>query len=401
MALGCDAPGHAAAQAEHVTVHSTNPSGVPLHPAEHSQEMTGRLPNGATVEVLGWGQERRWLEVRAADGVRGWIVRRYVERGPPGAAVPAAPDAFRSLADCASLYAQRGPASPRGPRIASWNVRWFPDGSSHGPSEQVTDVEHLACVLALLDVDAVALQEILLHERGERALAGLVSRLDERTGGRWRAHADQCPRDARQHLVWLVNEVRVRADPPTQLDALNPLGGCAHRLRPGLALYLRFDGGPDLHVINAHLDSGVEARDYGHRQRSIAALEGAIATLRPADDDVLIIGDLNTMGRRVPAVSPHEELRALDASLVGQTPALRRVTSGVSCTEYYRRHGSLLDHALASVAMAELPVPRLVEVAGPCASHRCALPRGVHPPSLERLSDHCPIVVQLDPADLD
>jgi endonuclease/exonuclease/phosphatase family metal-dependent hydrolase len=154
-------------------------------------------------------------------------------------------------------------------------------------------------------------------------------------------------------------------------------------------------------VINVHLDSGVEARDRAHRAISIAALEGVLATLQPADDDALIIGDLNTMGSVAPSLTPQDELRALDAALAGQTPALRRLGSSVACTEYYRGRGALLDHALSRVTMAELPVGRVTEVAGPCALHRCALPRGVRAPSLERLSDHCPIVVQLDPSDLD
>lgn len=399
--LGWDLPDLASAQTERVVLRATNPRGVPIHPGEGSRQMSGRLPDGSEVSVVRWGEGRRWLEVRADDGTRGWIVRRYLRREDAPASRDVAPDVFRSLGECETVLASRSRAAPGGPRIASWNVRWFPDGSSRGPGDHATDVPHLACVIASLDVDAIALQEIMLHERGVRAIERLVSALDQRTGGRWRARFDGCPRDGRLHVGWLVNEARVRVEGVTQLDALNPVGGCRHRLRPGLAMYLRFANGPDLHAIVLHLDSGVEDRDYRNRGQSLVALEGAIAMLRPRDDDVLVIGDLNTMGRRAPAVSAQDELAVRDATLAGLTPALRRVESDVPCTAYYRRRGSLLDHALVSVAMVELPRSRVVEVTGACERYRCRLPRGAHPPSLERLSDHCPIVLQLDAADRD
>lgn len=276
----------------------------------------------------------------------------------------------------------------RGPRIASWNVRWFPDGDSDGPSDRATDVPALACAIARLDVDAIALQEVLLDARGERALGELTDRLDRHTGGRWTTRADACPRDRRQHLVWLVDETRATAQGGGPIDALNPAGGCRRHLRPGLSVRLRFADRLDLHAVNVHLDSGVEDRDYTHRAQSFAALPDAVAALRPEDPDVVVIGDLNTMGRRRPQVRAPDEIAELERAV----QPLRRVTPDVACTEYYRGRGGVLDHALVSPSLHSRA---RLQVRGACAEVGCRLPRGETPHAVARISDHCPLVLSL------
>lgn len=310
---------------------------------------------------------------------------------PPGASS----DPFTSLAACEAHLEGRGEAAPRAPRVASWNLRWFPDGGTGGPGGRATDVPHLACVIAALDVDAIAVQEVMLHPRGERAVSALTEALDARTGGRWTARFDDCRRDGRQHVGWLVNEARARVEATTVLDEINPLGGCSHHLRPGLAVYLRFEGGPDLHAVVVHLDSGIDGRDHRHRAQSLEALGPALRRLRPRDDDAIVIGDFNTMGRRRPRVRAPAEIAALDQTIGGLTPALRRLDPSVPCSQYYRGRGSLLDHALVTAAMTEIGGSARAEVHGPCRAHDCRLPRRGRPAALAHLSDHCPIVVTL------
>ncbi len=383
---------------ERVVLRATSPAGVPLHSGERTSDVSDRLPDGSEVEVLRWSADGRWLEVRAIDGARGWITARYV--APDG--TRATLDPWSSREACLASIRERPPRDPSRARVVSWNLRWFPDGSSGGPSATPSDVEWIACLLTSLRADAVALQEIVLHERGRAAVDQLRARLDALTGGRWEARFDRCPRDGRQHVGWLIDASRVRVLGERQLDAVNPRGGCAGSLRPGHAVRLRFAGGLDLSAMVAHLDAGQSPRDHGHRQASYRAIARAARELarEHGDDDVLVLGDLNTMGCRecAPAIEAAAELASLDA-LAG--PSLRRVTPGVACTELYRGEGSLLDHALASRAMRELAPSARVEVHGPCAAHACRLPRGARPPMLEHLSDHCPIAIELDARDLD
>lgn len=412
MALGCDEGGGAAAQdraepaGERVVLRATHPLGVPLHPGERDRHLSGRLPDGTEVEVVRWGEERRWLEVRAEDGTRGWIVRRYVAPSGGRAEVPGGRSSpWASAEACRAAVAEGVERPAERARIASWNLRWFPDGSSHGPSDQPTDVDWMACAMASLGADVIAVQEVMLHPRGRAAVEQLAARLNALTGGRWESRFDECRRDGRQHVGFLFDASRARAVAVEQLDELNPLGGCAHHLRPGLAAYFRWRGGLDLHAAVVHLDSGREARDHRHRRQSVVALERAMARLRAAhpDDDVVILGDFNTMGcRTCPGPSEAEdEIAWLDARIASLQPALRRLRGPVGCTEYYRRRGSLLDHVLVSAAMREIDADAPLEVAGACARFRCRLPRGRQVAALDRLSDHCAIVAELEVRDAD
>ena len=382
---------------ERVVLRAENESGVPVHPSEHGRELSGRIPDATRVSVVRWGAGRRWLEVRAPDGASGWISARYV--APEVPSEPTGP--WASPAACRAALIPSRPTDRV--RLASWNLRWFPDGSSGGPSAHPTDVRWAACAIASLGADAVALQEILLHERGLAAVQELTRELGRLTGGRWVARFDECPRDGRQHVGWLVDESRARIRSVTQLGGINPSGGCHQHLRPGLAVDLGFGGGLDLFAIVVHLDSGVEARDHGHRAQSLDAIAPAIAELRRGrrEDDVVVLGDFNTMGCSscAPTISALEELAALDARVRGL--GLARVPSDVACSEYYRGGGVLLDHALVTQTTSELARGARLEVAGPCAEQGCRLGRGVAPAALEQLSDHCPIVVELRNQDLD
>lgn len=397
----CDAPPPSAGaqDRERVVLSATSPAGVPVHPTERSPQLSARIPGGAEVDVVRWSADRRWLEVRAIDGTRGWITARYV--APPGTR-PRPLDAWSSREACLAALRSVPPRDPARARLASWNLRWFPDGSTGGPSATPTDVEWAACILATLRADVVALQEIVLSDRGRAAVATLARRLGELTGGRFEARFDRCPRDGRQHVGWLVDVTRASIVAEEQLDAINPRGGCSHHLRPGHALYLRFARGLDLSAVVVHLDSGQEPRDSTNRRasfRAIAEAAGALSRAR-GDEDVLVLGDLNTMGCRdcSPRLEAVAELEALDAAIA---PRLRRVPASAACTELYRGEGSLLDHALVTAATREAAQSARVEVHGPCAQHRCRVPRGARPPMLDHLSDHCPLVLELDARDLD
>ena len=311
----------------------------------------------------------------------------------------ARPDPFASREACLESRPPRREAGVA--RIATWNVRWFPDGS---PDDTVhpTDVEWLACAIAALRVDAIALQEIVLHERGRRALAELIAALDRRTGGRWEHRDDGCPPES-QHLVVLVDRARARIDRVEIISALHPHGdACAHRLRPGLAVSLTFDGGLDLTMLTLHLDSGTTARDHGNRRASMAALPRAIAPSLAADGDLVLLGDLNSMGCR--GCAPPTDVAAENAALEAELAAagMVRVAPTQPCSEYAGSQPSGLDHVAITRTTTELAEGARAEVSGACASLRCGrLPRGPDPASLTRLSDHCPIVLELADADRD
>jgi predicted extracellular nuclease len=188
--------------------------------------------------------------------------------------------------------------------------------------------------------------------------------------------------------------------------ALNPSGeACGKQLRPGLAARLRFRGGLDLTAISAHFKSMADERALDLRESTFAAVPGVLREVsqRTGDTDLLLLGDLNTMGCDdcSPPVSARDELLAADQGL--RRGGLRVVTADAPGSHFHDGQPSLLDHALASLDMRELDPAARTHVAGVCATGA-----GPTPPNgraakklRQRLSDHCPIVLDLSDRDLD
>jgi endonuclease/exonuclease/phosphatase family metal-dependent hydrolase len=332
---------------------------------------------------------------------------------PPPVAAPAAATSRQDILTespwdsrqaCESLVAtgRRLPRPAQSPRLATWNLRWFPYGRLPGRSVQpATDIAWVACILTWLDVDAVALQEIVLDTTGRAAIEDLVRRLDQATASAWIARFDDCEGSGRQHVGLLVNSKNVAISHEAPVASLNPArGACDQNLRPGYGAFLQWPGGPGLFFVSVHLDSGTSHRDFEHRQTSISRIPRAVEDLRSRvrDPDVVLAGDFNTMGCDSrggcdPPVSAEQELTAIDA-LLRDNAGFRRVAPDLPCTEYYRGKGHALDHFLLSSSLASGHPHATARVQGSCASSRCA-PEHESAAAATYLSDHCPVVLDL------
>jgi predicted extracellular nuclease len=156
----------------------------------------------------------------------------------------------------------------------------------------------------------------------------------------------------------------------------------------------------DFHLVSVHFDSGKTNRDYGNRRQASQRLSQITIGNTPIvqlDRDVLVLGDYNTMGRDdSPPVSAQAELAVFDGELA---PGFRRLAMAPNCTEYHDGKGGTLDHIVASTGMQE--VAATARVTGYCALAACADLTGGMPAAAERLSDHCPVVVNIRDRDLD
>lgn len=316
--------------------------------------------------------------------------------------------------DAALAAGDRLQREPGTIRLASWNLRWFPRGC---PPDRdcpgaATDVDWLACGLAWMQVDVVAVQEVLRGPAGERGLDAIVRGLEQRTGGRWQSDVQACGETGAQAVGFLWNAARVALEEGADLWEMNgdrragPRDACAARLRPGRYARLRSPGGLDASLVAVHLDSGRRDLDWDRRRRALARLREARVgerRLLDVDEDVVVLGDFNSMGRgEGPPVSPGAEIAGLGAEL-GR--GFRSAHPRPVCTAYYRsgpkRHDrTLLDHAFVST-----PLVRAVagaRVSGLCAAVSCRDSiGGAMPGAFERLSDHCPILVDLAADDRD
>jgi endonuclease/exonuclease/phosphatase family metal-dependent hydrolase len=255
-----------------------------------------------------------------------------------------------------------------------------------------------------MQLDVLAIEEIKRPPRGEQGLSELRSKLDGLTGGSWQAALDDCPRASSQHVGLLWNAKRATLRSKSVVGELNPLGGpCERQLRPGLAGYFGFPGGLDLSVIAAHLKSGADEHALQTRAHSFEAISAAIAGQgkRTNDHDVLVLGDMNTMGCEecAPVVSSAAELTRVDALLAAAQVPVARVAATPGCSHRYEHRSALLDWAARS-DLAELPAGRSAVVSGVCAELGCD-DLGEHLAAQRHLSDHCPIWLDLDDQDRD
>jgi len=318
---------------------------------------------------------------------------------------PPSAEAWQSPEQCQRALRFRPARQPGVARVGTWNIRWFPDG---GPGKtphatRATDLAWLACAIATLDVDLLAVQEFKTHARARAATRELLGLLDRFTGGAWQIELDDCPNVAGQHVGLLYDGRRVQRLSGRRFDALNPHGeACKNQLRPGQGGYFRFPGGLDLHVVSVHLKSGTQRRSLDLRRRTLDAFPEVRRSVRSdaPDDDLLILGDFNTMGCSActPSISAAEEIDSVDRYL--ESVGFRRVEPDRDCSEYYRGRGGLLDHLVVSESMAEAPRWK-ARVAGYCRADACSAVHGAMPPAYERLSDHCPLVAEFVDRDLD
>lgn len=328
---------------------------------------------------------------------------------PAGELGPQAAGPWDSLDACRAAMKDRKRSNRDSVRLATWNLHWFPDGrpGRRSPSDQV-DPAWLACSLALLDAAVIAVQELKTTQYARLSIEQVIEQLNAYTAGDYALKVDPCPRPGGLHVGLLYDRRRVSAKSWATYAELNPhAGACEGRLRPGYGAYLRFSGALDLHLISVHLKSGVKARDYELRRESWRGLSAAYRQAQRSikDTDLIVAGDLNTMGCRrcKPRIDANQELSQLSQLLGRAAPRFRLVSPDQPCTEYYKTRPGLLDHWIVSAGLSELPASQHSQVRGVCAALGCrALARGRKLPlALSELSDHCPLILELLNRDLD
>jgi len=356
---------------------------VPVHKKPKCTRVCERVPNGTEGTVMERLEDGKWLMVRLDDGRSPWVSSRYVHYPPT---------VWRSREICERIFSQGGrlarddePAL----RIGTWNIEWFPKGCSSTEfcPEKSTNVPWLACTIAWMDVDLLAVQEFTRTEEGRRAATELLERLDGLTGGRWQLKLQDCGEEDDQRVGFLWRDDRVRLSDHVDLWQLNGKANraeetCKGRLRPGRHAGVKStrEDGAAFAVLTLHLDAGWAERDYSHRriaQGRIASLSVAGEPLLKDAGDIVILGDFNVGG--------WGEMELLDREL---SPSYQRMPIETA-------NGQRAPHDLivVSSSMAD-GLPSAVSLGAcrkrpqqrrgtfDCAAHR-------------RLSDHQPVLIDV------
>jgi endonuclease/exonuclease/phosphatase family metal-dependent hydrolase len=363
--------------------------------------VTSTLALAGALLVLALGAQR-WLGDPA-------LTRRFasvIDRGGDQHRV------WRTRSECERVLAQgdRLPRQPGSVRLASWNIRWFPDSTrdpGDGP-ERGTNVEWLSCALAWLDADVIAVQEFRTHERGRALARELIERLNAHTQGSWQLDLDACRGgDDESHVGFLYDGTRATASRVQPLETLIPEWGCNGEFERAFTRYFRFPGGLDLHLVALHVQWGTEQRQIARRRRAHDRIGETWAALQKVvpDPDVVFLGDFNTSGCDdcYPTLSSTGEVAELADKLSRRNPRFRLLDSRPQCTEYYDNVATAIDHMAVHAGMAEVPERASVEVYGGCRALKCRpLNHNDHFSAFfEQLSDHCPIVLTIADRDLD
>ena len=417
-----------------IVLKANKPIGVPLH-REPAPNFLKHVPSESTGIIEKISKHDKWIQIRLASGETGWVHTKYVEVNPvtppsanPSEPQPASPpnpspphhtpttvggetDVWTSRAQCEAIMAkgQRMALASATPiRIATWNIRWFPAGSppDQSDSAEPTDVQWLTCAIRWMQVDLLAMQEILATPEATQALNTLTRNLTTQTGHTWKWYRQPCGHLDDHHVALLWNDSRVSL---TNFESLwqfnskaeNGSNACTYGLRPGqyARVQSRTTNGVDFHLIAVHLKSGPTVFDVEERHKALNRIDQAIAPFLKQDQDVVILGDFNTMGAG-DWNSRDYEIKNLRRHLEKEKPGFTDLEPRPQCSHYFRGRGGWLDHVLVPHEMKEVRV-KSTTVTGYCAVAGCQRIRGDYPTAYRQLSDHCPVVLEIENTDKD
>lgn len=248
-------------------------------------------------------------------------------------------------------------------RIATFNIENFPKHAAQaaGAFDE----------LARLDVSIVGVQEIVepvLFDREAR----------RRLGSDWRTALVRTSTHPRANHLGVLYDSRTWTHVATTVHDDTRLDG---GYKPTVDVALRDDRGEVLHVLVVHLKAGGDGRAI--RARQYAALA---RILERTPGKRIVVGDFNATDDRGDRS---------DLARLARSARLAWATEGLACTAFWDRDDgcfrSRLDHVLAWRA------PTTVELGGACATHGCDREDRC-PVYVERVSDHCPVVVALSSA---
>lgn len=280
-------------------------------------------------------------------------------------------------------------------RVGSWNLHGFPDGApgKRKKGVQRTDIAWLACSVAWMQLDVVALQGVKNHWRARAALRKLLGRLRKLTGARWQYKLDKCRGANRDHVGLLWNTRRAKSTRVGVEESLNPYKrACRSGQRPGLRGYFkaRFGGGVDFHLLSVQLATG-GGLGRTLRKRAVNGIPAAYRSARreAPDPDMIVAGDFHTAAR--PWLS-----RAV-ASL--STPFFLKQNNR-ACTGYQAKVRRSWSHFLVARGMVEVGASRRPRVVGYCARSRCSVSAPASA-AAKALSPHCPVILDVPNKDVD
>ena len=354
---------------------------IPAHPAPGDTSVHLRFVSGSEATVLQVNPATGWIEVRGeplqAGKNTGWITPRYLAGGSDGEELGA-----DTLAWCPPKGSPEPHPSGR-LRLATWNLENLhaQDGQSTytGADPSVTriatDYDRIRCYVRLFDPDILAVQEV----DGEEALSRVV---DTEV---YDVHVDDRPKgslNGQQNTGFAVKRgLTVQRQP--DFEALDLRGD--GRLRYGTRIDVTHNG-QTIQLMSVHLKSGcfdnaTTSSDCATLLAQVPVLEGWIDAAAQEPMPFIVLGDFNRRLNR-----PHDQVWAEQDDGKPANADLTTVTQDmpISCRD--NKFPEFIDHIVIDQRM----VPGVDRT-----SFRHVTYRQADKAVWEKLSDHCPVVVEL------
>lgn len=261
--------------------------------------------------------------------------------------------------------------------IGAWNVKNFPCGNSsfstvcRGDADATPSL--LADAIASMGLDLVALQEIT----DEAALDETVTRLPFHESV---VSTDTYGDGTYQKIAFVYDSRVLEAGP----DALLFLGDGNFPRPPLQVSFTVVETGLTFFAIGIHLKAGETDEDFERRAGALARLDAYMRNLVDGDgeDNIILLGDFNETLTDPAGLANFEPLR--DTSRY----SIRTQTNAFSDEVSFLPGGVILDHIVTTSALADEAASRsavIPRIDFDIESYR------------DRLSDHLPVTLTLDP----
>jgi predicted extracellular nuclease len=278
---------------------------------------------------------------------------------------------------CCSCDSEKNAPLPDCITLGTFNMEWFGDNSAddHKPRSEADD-KLFAVVLGDIDADVLAVQEV----ENEQALKRLLQHVAGENTSEYRIALGVS--GGKQNVGFLYRK-HIELVSVRELEAIAVEKG---RTRAGLLAFFRI-GGFEWAMLTVHLkstsraDSTPELVQHSITLRTAQAVEiltfaNSFQQTHPTKP-LFILGDFND--------SPRKKRTTLDT--LKYSPNLTFLTEHLVSCSYSGLPG--IDHIIASSSAAKRVLRGTIHT----VNFRAMLPEK----AAERISDHCPVVVQFSP----